>query len=167
MTDAKDGGGNATGLKALLDRLTTEAMGFLVMRAFFAEFWLLQFYGKAHDGKTNTTSLENLSHWSANLTKGFVESTPLPEFMVTPYTRGAPFVELTLGLLILVGFKTRYALLGAAAFLVSLDIGLMLQAEHETVKTNTIIMLGLLWAAVWERSNLLSLDEMLAKKNAK
>jgi uncharacterized membrane protein YphA (DoxX/SURF4 family) len=164
MDDEKGTGSKATATASTHGTWTTERIGFLIFRAFFAEFWLLQFYGKAHDAKTGTTSLENLGHWSAKLTESFVQSTPLPEFMVTPYTRGAPFVELTLGLLILVGYQTRLALLGAAAFLVSLDLGLMLQAEHETVKTNTIIMLALLWAAVWERSNKLSLDEWLAKR---
>ncbi len=140
--------------------------GFLVLRAFFAMFWLLQFYGKAHDARAGTTSLENLARWSERLTQGFAESTPLPRFMVTPYARGAPFVELTIGILILVGYRTRWALLGAAAFLVSLDFGLMLQAEHDTVKSNTIILLALLWAAQWERWNILSVDDWLAKRKA-
>ncbi|MGO8998340.1 MAG: DoxX family membrane protein [Polyangiaceae bacterium] len=158
MTDETktDGGGS----------WTVERVGFLILRAFFAEFWLLQFYGKAHDAATGVTSLENLARWSAKLTAGFVSSTPLPEFMVTPYTRTAPFIELTLGLLILVGFQTRWALLGAAAFLVSLDLGLMLQADHDTVKSNTIILLALLWAAQWSRSNIYSVDDILAKRRA-
>ncbi len=140
--------------------------GFLILRAFFASFWLLQFYGKAHDAKTNTTSFDNLGNWSEKLTAAFVSSTPLPAFMVTPYTRTAPFIELTLGLLILAGYKTRWALLGAAAFLVSLDLGLMLQSDHDTVKSNTIILMALLWAAVWEKYNRFSLDELLAKRKA-
>ena len=156
MSDQADTKGQTEGL--------VERPGFLILRAFFAAFWLLQFYGKAHDAKTGTTSLANLGHWSEKLTAGFVSSTPLPEFMVTPYTRTAPFVELTLGLVILIGFKTRWALLGAAAFLVSLDLGLMLQSDHETVKTNTIILLALLWAAMWERWNIFSLDDFLAKR---
>jgi uncharacterized membrane protein YphA (DoxX/SURF4 family) len=141
--------------------------GFLVLRAFFASFWVLQFYGKMRDAASGTVSFDNLSRWSAGLTADFVKSTPLPEFMVTPYTRTAPFVEVTLGLLILVGWKTRWALLGAAAFLVSLDLGLMLKADHDTVKSNTIILLGLLWAADWERWNILSIDQWLAAKRAK
>jgi thiosulfate dehydrogenase [quinone] large subunit len=145
---------------------TVERPGFLILRAFFASFWLLQFYGKAHDAAAGTTSLANLSHWSANLTADFVKTTPLPELMVIPYTRTAPFIELVLGLLILVGYKTRWALLGAAAFLVSLDLGLMLKADHDTVKSNTIILLGLLWAAKWERWNMFSLDELLARRRS-
>src|SRR5580698_8890411 len=83
-----------------------ERPGFLILRAFFASFWLLQFYGKAHDATAGTTSLANRSQWSANLTADFVKTTPLPELMVVPYTRTAPFIELVLGLLILVGYKT-------------------------------------------------------------
>ena len=150
----------ATSSDSLSHDEAVQRPGFLILRAFFASFWLLQFYGKMHDGKTGTTSFENLSSWSAKLTQSFVDTTPLPAFMVTPYTRGAPFVELTLGLLILVGFQTRWALLGAAAFLVSLDLGLMLQADHDTVKSNTIILLALLWAAQWERWNVLSVDQL-------
>jgi uncharacterized membrane protein YphA (DoxX/SURF4 family) len=136
--------------------------GFLILRAFFAQFWLLQFYGKAHDAAQGTTSMENLSRWSTNLTADFLKTTPLPELMIVPYTRGAPFVELTIGLLLLVGYKTRLTLLGAAAFLVSLDLGLMLKADHDTVKSNTIILLALLGAAIWEKWNMLSVDDWLA-----
>jgi thiosulfate dehydrogenase [quinone] large subunit len=152
---------------AVPERPENEAVGrpgFLILRAFFAEFWMLQFYSKAHDAKAGTLSLENLSHWSQNLTADFVKTTPLPEFMIVPYTRTAPFIELLIGLLLLVGFKTRWVLLGAAAFLVSLDLGLLLQADHDTVKSNTIILLGLLWAAQWSRWDIWSVDWWLAKK---
>jgi uncharacterized membrane protein YphA (DoxX/SURF4 family) len=141
-------------------------IGFLILRAFFASFWLLQFYFKAHDADKGTTSLANLSHWSAGLTADFVKTTPLPAFMVTPYTTCAPFIELTIGVLIAIGYKTRWVLLGAAAFLVSLDLGLMLKGDHDTVKSNTIILLALLWAAQWERWNVLSCDQWLAKRRA-
>ena len=93
-----------------------------------------------------------------------MKTTPLPESLITPYTRAAPAIELVIGVLLVVGYKTRWALLGAAAFLVSLDFGLMLQADHDSVKSNTIILLALLWAAQWERSNAFSLDGWLAKR---
>jgi thiosulfate dehydrogenase [quinone] large subunit len=137
---------------------------FLILRVFFGQFWILQFYGKAHDAKAGTTSLENLSQWSTNLVADFLKSTPLPEFMLVPYARLAPWVELTLGVLILIGLKTRWALLGAAAFLVSLNFGLMLQADNDSVKSNTIILLGLLLAAQWERWNAWSVDQLRARR---
>jgi len=144
---------------------SVERPGFLILRAFFAQFWILQAYGKAHDAKEGTTSLENLVHWTSNLTDEFAKSTPLPRFLVAPYAWSAPAIELTLGVLLLVGFKTRGALLAAAAFLVSLDLGLMFQADHDSVKSNTIILLALLWAARWERWNAFSVDAWLARRN--
>jgi thiosulfate dehydrogenase [quinone] large subunit len=138
--------------------------GFLILRAFLGQFWVLQFYGKLHDAKAGTTALENLGQWSANLTADFAKSTPLPEFLLVPYTRAAPWIELGLGLLILVGYRTRWALLGAAAFLVSLDIGLMLSGDADSVKSNTLILLALLLAAQWERWNAWSIDQWLARR---
>ena len=137
---------------------------FLIMRAFFAEFWILQVYFKAHDAKANTTSLENLLHWASELTETFVTTTPLPRFMVLPYAYSAPVIELAIGLLVLVGWKTRWVVLGAAAYLVSLDLGLLFQGDHDSVKSNTILLLALLWAAAWERFNVASVDAWLAKK---
>ena len=78
-----------------------------------------------------------------------MKSTPLPAFLVAPYTYAAPYIELAVGLLLLFGYKTRWVLLLVAAYLVSLDLGLMLKADHDTVKSNTIILLALLWAADW------------------
>ena len=72
--------------------------------------------------------------------------------------------ELTIGLLLAVGFKTRAALIGAAALLVSLDLGLMLQNAHDDVKSNTVILLALLWALSWERWNAFSVDEWLKNR---
>lgn len=137
---------------------------FLVLRAFFAQFWLLQPYFKAHDAKTNTTSLENLSHWASGLTDQFVKTTPLPAFLVAPYTRSAPVIEIALGLLLLVGWKTRWTLIAAAAFMVSLELGLMFQGDHDNVKSNMIVLLGLLLAAMLERWNIWSVDAWLEKK---
>jgi thiosulfate dehydrogenase [quinone] large subunit len=151
----------STGIRGLFEG---RRPAFLILRAFFAEFWVLQFYFKAHDAKAGTTSFANLGHWSEGLTASFVSSTPLPAFMVEPYTRTAPFIELALGLLILVGYKTRFALLAAAAFLVSLDLGLLLQGDHDTVKSNTIILLALLWAADWVKWNALSVDDALDRR---
>jgi thiosulfate dehydrogenase (quinone) large subunit len=139
--------------------------GFLVLRAFFAEFWLLQFYGKAHDAKTGTVSLENVAHWSTNLTADFVRTTPLAAWMVRPYTLCVPIAEIAIGLLLLIGLKTRATLIGASAFLVSLDMGLLFQSEYEIVKYNTILLLALLWALVWEPMNAFSADAWLAARH--
>jgi thiosulfate dehydrogenase [quinone] large subunit len=136
---------------------------FLVLRAFFAQFWLLQFFGKLHDQESGVSALRNLGIWSAHVTDWFVKSTPLPAWVVRPYTLAVPYLELLLGLLILAGLQTRRALLGAACLLVSLDFGLMLQAKHEVVASNTVILLALLLALQWEPHNRWSLDGLLTR----
>jgi thiosulfate dehydrogenase [quinone] large subunit len=125
----------------------------LILRAFLGPFWILQFYFKLHDEKSGSLGVGNLLAWSANMTADFVATTPLAGWMVRPYTLVVPWLELVLGLLILVGLKTRWALVGAAALLVSLDFGLMLKGQHDVVKSNTLILLSILFALYVERSN--------------
>ena len=130
----------------------------LLLRAFLGPFWMLQFYFKMHDEKSGSLSLGNLLTWSTNTTSNFVATTPLPGWMVRPYTLAVPWAELVVGLLILVGFKTRWALVCAASLLISLDYGLMLQGKHDDVKSNTLILLTLLLALFCEPFDRWSID---------
>ena len=130
----------------------------LLSRAFLGPFWILQFYFKLRDEKSGSLGLGNLVAWSSATTADFVGTTPLAGWMVRPYTLAVPWLELALGLLILVGWKTRWALVGAAALLLSLDLGLMLQGKHDTVKSNTLILLSLFVALFCERYDRWSLD---------
>jgi hypothetical protein len=41
-----------------------------------------------------------------------------------------------------------------------------MKADHETVKSNTIIILALLWTAQWSRWDILSVDWWPAKRRA-
>jgi thiosulfate dehydrogenase [quinone] large subunit len=131
---------------------------FLVLRGFFAQFWLLQFFGKLRNADTGSVAFGNLPAWSARTTEWFVKTSPLPAIAVAPYTYAIPYIELALGLLILVGFKTRWALFAAAAYLVTLDIGLMFQLKHDVVGTNTVTMLAALLAACLEKYDVYSVD---------
>lgn len=135
---------------------------FLILRGFFAQFWLLQFFGKVRNADSGTIAFGNLVDWSARTTDWFVKTTPMPAFAVAPYTYAIPYIELVLGLLIAAGFKTRWALLASAAYLVTLDLGLMLQLKHDVVGTNTITMLTVFLAVYLEKYNAYSLDQRLA-----
>lgn len=137
---------------------TNGRLTFLVLRAFFAQFWLLQFFGKLRDADAHTVTPGNLAAWSARTTEWFVKTSPLPAFAVAPYTYAVPYVELALGLLILAGWKTRWALFAASAYLVTLDIGLMFQLKHDVVGTNTVTMLASLLAAYLARYEVFSVD---------
>jgi thiosulfate dehydrogenase [quinone] large subunit len=137
--------------------------GIVVMRLFLGQFWLLQMIGKARDQESGITSLHNLAVWAKNVSEWMAKSTPLPEWALRPYTTVLPFVEATLGLLLLLGLQTRRALIVSALVLVSLDVGLMFQLKHDVVAMNTIILLGTLLAVQWEPQNRWSVDSLLAR----
>ena len=118
--------------------------GFLVLRLFFAQFWILQMIGKARDQESGITSLRNLLIWSSHVTDWMVKTTPLPRLAVRPYTLALPYLELLLGLLFLFGLRTREALIGTCLLLLSLDLGLMFQLKHDAVELNTVVMLAAL-----------------------
>ncbi len=143
------------------DRKTDpQALGYLLLRVFFAQFWLLQWFGKIRDSESGIVAVKNLAIWSSHVTAHFVKTTPLPAWSVAPYTLAVPWVELALGLLFLLGLWQRAALLGAALLLVSLDVGLMLQLKHEDVARNMLFVIAALLALQWEAKGgqLLSLD---------
>ena len=127
-----------------------KAAGYLVLRAFFAQFWILQWFGKIHDAESGITAWRNLAIWSAHTTDWMAKTTPLAAWMIRPYTLALPYCELAVGLLLAVGFRSREALFGAAAILVTLDVGLMLQLKHDQVATNTIYLLAVVIALQWE-----------------
>ena len=123
--------------------------GFLILRAFFAQFWVLQFYFKIHDEESGIVALRNVGIWAQHVAASFAK-TPLPGWALVPYTHALPWAELLIGLLFALGLKLRAALVAAALLLVSLDIGLMLQGKHEDVARNLIFLVTLLLALQWE-----------------
>lgn len=149
--------------------LDSPTLCFLLMRAFFAQFWLLQWFGKIRDSESGIVAVKNLAIWSSHVTANFVKTTPLPEWSVAPYTLAMPWVELTLGLLFLLGLWQRAAILGAALLLLSLDVGLMLQLKHEDVARNMLYLFAALLALQWEAQGgqVLSLDGLRARARAR
>lgn len=147
-----------------MDTNRERGIGYLILRAFFAQFWALQFWFKLHDPDSGITALRNLGFW-AHHTAGELSKTPLPGLLVGPYTAALPWVELALGVLFALGLWQRAALTGAALLLVSLDLGLMLQGKHEDVARNMLFLLPTLFALQWEPSGRgFSLDALLARR---
>jgi hypothetical protein len=70
---------------------------------------------------------------------------------VVPYANVVPWLELFIGLLFVVGFKMREALVAGCLLMISLDIGLMLQGKHEDVGRNMLFLFAMLLALQWER----------------
>ena len=137
--------------------------GFLVLRLFLAQFWVLQMIGKARDQESGITSLHNLVVWSANVTGWMAKTTPLPAAVVRPYTLLLPWLELAAGLMLLCGLRTREVLIGSGLLLISLDVGLMFQLKHDVVALNTVILLASLLALQWSGQQVWSLDALLRR----
>ena len=143
---------------------SSKATGFMILRLFFSQFWLLQFFGKIFDQETHIIAWRNLAIWAGHTTEWFVRQTILPEGLVRPYTMALPYLELSIGLLLLAGFQTRRALIFSALLIISLDAGLLMQLKHDTVALNTIYLLALLPAIQWENYNRWALDSLLSPK---
>jgi thiosulfate dehydrogenase [quinone] large subunit len=133
---------------------------FLVLRLFFAQFWLLQFATKVRDSESGVAALRNLGIWSAHVTEWFLKQTPLPAWVVRPYTLSLPWLELLLGSLLLFGLQTRRALTFSALLLVSLCTGMMLQQKHDVVANNLVFLLATLIALQLEPYNGWALDRL-------
>lgn len=143
------------------DDFRDEAAGFLILRAFFVQFWFLQFFGKLFDQETRIVAWRNLDIWSIHLTEWFAKQTAVGAGLVRPYSLALPYAELLLAALWLAGFQTRRTILASAALLISLDAGLLLQLKHDTVALNTIYLLALILALQWHRHNRWSIDRFL------
>ena len=140
-----------------------KVVGFALLRIFFAQFWILQFFGKIFDQESHIIAWHNLSIWSAHTTEWFQKLTPLPYWMVRPYTLTLPYWELSIGLCLALGFLTRKSLIFSALLIISLDAGLMLQLKHDVVALNSVYLILILTALQWEPFNRWSLDSLLAK----
>jgi len=139
---------------------------FLVLRLFFAQFWLLQFATKLRDSESGVAALRNLGIWSAHVTEWFLKQTPLPAWVVRPYTLSLPWFELLLGSLLLFGLQTRRVLTFAALLLVSLCTGMMLQQKHDVVANNLVFLLATLIALQLEPHNGWALDRLRSRDRA-
>lgn len=94
------------------------------------------------------------------LAGGFRE-TWLPMALVWPYAYALPFVELAIGVLLLVGLFTRPALIVTGLLLVSLTFGMAIKGEHDVVAHNLFYAVLSQTALLLSEWNRFSLDRML------
>jgi hypothetical protein len=135
-------------LKTLGDR--GKMWGFLVLRYFLVQFWFLQMMGKIRDQESGIIALRNLGIWAEHTSDWMIKTTPLPSFMVVPFTYSVPYLETIFAVLLLVGYRVRFTLVASCLLIVSLDIGLMFQLKHDVVGNNTIFLIASLIALQWE-----------------
>lgn len=100
-------------------------------------------------------------HTAENMGKG-----PLPHALTLGFGYGIPFAEITLGVLLILGFATRYVLAAGALFMVALTFGttsIQNWAAAGDQLVYSIVLFVLLWLV---EANAISIDGVLARRGA-
>lgn len=84
--------------------------------------------------------LPKLSGFAEGLSKGFAE-TLVPPSLVYPFAYGLPIVEFILGLLLLIGFKTRFAAIAGGLLIAFIMLGTCLKEDWPLVGSQLIYAL--------------------------
>jgi thiosulfate dehydrogenase [quinone] large subunit len=91
--------------------------------------------------------LDGVAGFSQGLRETFAV-TPLPPLLVGGFGYALPFVELAVGVLLLLGLFTRAVLVGTGLLLLVLTVGMAVQQEPAVVANNvffTVVVALLLW----------------------
>ena len=93
------------------------------------------------------------------------ENTAMPTFIVEPFALVLPYVESLIGLLILVGFQTRPALIAGSLMMTALTFGTMIRQDFQIAwlqLSYVIIFFILLALRSW---NLISVDWLVMRES--
>lgn len=134
---------------------SAETWAVLALRLFLSLLFITASLGKF--SSEGILSFSNYYHSTIPNLIGSFDNTLLPRFLVAPYVYAIAYVEMILGILLLLGVKTKYALALIAATLVSLAFGRMCQGEHQGVASIAIYLLVNAAALYFVRHNKLEL----------
>jgi len=112
---------------------SAETWAFMAFRLFLSLRFLTAGLGKfkSDDGSYSFANYyDGVVVW---MTGTFAEKTHLPGFLVAPFAYTLAYVEIALGLLLLLGVKTKYVLALFGLVLVALAYGQMLLGGNQTV----------------------------------
>ena len=90
---------------------------------------------------------------------------PLPHALSLAFLYATPFIELTLGILLTLGFFTRLALIGGSLFMIALTFGTTSTQNWNGAGTQlqySLVFFVMLWLV---EANSLSVDGMMGCKN--
>ncbi|MGE0200915.1 MAG: hypothetical protein AB7P76_08110 [Candidatus Melainabacteria bacterium] len=110
-----------------IDEITWALM---ILKLFLGLRFIHAFWGKLI-GESGVPALGNLAAMAQSMTTMFQGK--LPAMLVSPYAFVLPWVELTLGLMLLTCFYSRTVLVLTGFTYVSLAFGMMLQGNYNTV----------------------------------
>jgi len=124
-----------------------KALGYLVLRLALGINFLMH----------GIVRIPNLSEFVSGVTAGF-EGTIMPRALAVGFAYFLPYAEALIGLLILVGAWTRWALLAGGILMSVLIFGKTLQQDWGTVGTQMIYVLSFFFALFFTEFNLYSID---------
>jgi thiosulfate dehydrogenase (quinone) large subunit len=106
--------------------------------------------------------LTGAGSFAASLIRMF-HATPLPPVFVRTFGYTLPWMEATIGLLVLLGFCTRYALAAGALLIFALTFGTTLRQDWETAGLQLTYALVFSVLLACRNCNTLSLDALVEK----
>jgi thiosulfate dehydrogenase (quinone) large subunit len=134
--------------KELTMTYTKNQKAFLVLRLFLGVLFTTAGLGKFRMG---------IGTVAGHIVQGF-EKTFLPKILLVPYAYCLPFVELIVGILLVLGLFTEGTLFVSAFLCLSLFYGMLLSGEHATAAYNAIYLLINVCAIRWFEQVPLSID---------
>ncbi len=106
-------------------------LSFLLLRLFLGVLFFFAGLGKFMG--ENGFSFSAYYQKMGGMMKNFAENTFLPEFLLFPYTHVLGYIEIVLGLSILLGLRLKSSLCLYGIILISLGFGLLITKDHDGV----------------------------------
>jgi thiosulfate dehydrogenase [quinone] large subunit len=99
-----------------------------------------------------------------NATQTQFENTPLPVWQVRSFATVVPIAELLIGVLLILGLWTRWALVVAAVLMLGIIFGTALRNDWQIVFLQMFYSLSYSLLLMWRRYDAWSLDAWMGKK---
>jgi thiosulfate dehydrogenase [quinone] large subunit len=103
----------------------------------------------------------------ASATVGQFSGTPLPEALVRLFATALPFLESALGVLIVVGLWTRFALVGGGLLMTALVFGTALRSDWATLGIQMVYAIVYFLLLVFRLNDRFSIDGLLAERRVR
>ena len=101
------------------------------------------------------------AHTAETMSKG-----PLPHALTLPFGYVIPFVEVTLGVLLVLGLATRYTLIAGGLFMVALTFGTA-SIQNWTGAGDQLVYSAVFFFLLWlVEANTISVDGLLLRRRA-
>ena len=101
-----------------------------------------------------------ISAWAAGAVSAY-DTTYMPRMLVTPFVYALPYVELMLGVLLIIGLYTRASLALASIVFVGITMGTVVKGDYNAATNGAIYVMLSVFSYLLSRWNTFSLDVSL------